>query len=96
MRARACVWRVTELTEFTWAESSGVVELVRSPTPDLHNVGDGVDGNARCEMGGPYKHAYTCSTCLHAIVHVYVCELCSLHTKCDINACPCSVLNVVK
>lgn len=33
-----CVWRVTELTEFTCAKSSGVVELARRLRPDLSDV----------------------------------------------------------
>lgn len=68
-RVLVCVWRVTELTEFTCAESSGVGELVGPARPDLSNG-----------EGGPSEHMHVCSyvymlRCLGVCVCVCVCEL---------------------
>ena len=68
-----CVLRVLLVTEFTWAVSSGVVELVRPARPDPGDVRDGgVVGEGRCEIGGPSEHMYACSVFLHAKVCVCV------------------------
>jgi len=52
---------------FTWAESSGVAELVRPAKPDLKNVRYGVDANGRCELEGPFQPMYMYSECLHTM-----------------------------